>query len=200
MTITKNEPFNFSDQQDSRGFEKAIATEMESPIKHFEHDLTAIRTGRASTALVEDIKVDAYNQLMPLRELATLSAPDAKLITIQPWDKSIINNIERALIASDIGITPINDGELIRLQLPQMSTERREEMIKLLNKKTEDCKIGVRNIRKDFHNQLRDAEKKRTVSEDFAKRLSAALQKVTDDFVKKADVLHDKKAKELGNV
>ena len=126
--MMKHEPFNFLDQQDTRAFEKAIAVDMEQPIKHLEHELNTIRTGRASTTLVEDIKVDAYNQLMPLRELATLSTPDAKLITVQPWDKSIINSIERALLASDLGITPINDGEIIRLQLPQMSAERRDEL------------------------------------------------------------------------
>jgi|SaaInlLV_10m_DNA_2_1039722.scaffolds.fasta_scaffold19529_2 ribosome recycling factor len=196
----KNEPFNFVNQQDSRNFENEIKAEMESPIKHFEHELVSIRTGRASTSIVEDLKVECYGQMMSLKELATLSTPDAKLITIQPWDKSIINSIEKAVLASDVGITPINDGELIRLQLPQMSSDRREELVKVLSKKTEECKIGIRNVRKDYHNQLRDAEKKRVISEDFAKRLSVSLQKVTDSFTKKADEMHDKKAKELGHV
>jgi ribosome recycling factor len=195
-----NEPYSFLNQQDSRKFEEKLKVEMENPIKHFEKELVSIRTGKASIAIVENVKAECYGQLMPLRELATLSTPDAKLITIQPWDKSIINNIEKAILASDVGITPINDGEIIRLQLPQMSSDRREELIKILNKKTEECRIGIRNVRKEYHNQLRDAEKKHDISEDFAKVLNNALQKVTDSFIKQAGDIHDKKTKELERV
>ncbi len=190
------EPVVFA-EGNSKNFEEVIKREMEKPIKHFEHELATIRTGRASTKLVEDLKVECYGQMMSLRELATMTAPDARLITIQPWDKSIINEIEKAIQVSDLGINPINDGELIRLQLPMMSTERRDELTKLLNKKTEECRIGVRNVRKHYHNQLRDAEKGKGISEDFAKRLNDLLQKITDDFIKKAEEVHDKKAKEI---
>jgi ribosome recycling factor len=190
------EPVIFA-EGNSKNFEDIVNREMEKPIKHFEHELATIRTGRASTKLVEDLKVECYGQMMTLKELATLSAPDARLITIQPWDKSIINEIEKAIRISDLGINPINDGELIRLQLPIMSTERRDELAKLLGKKTEDCKIGVRNVRKHYHNQLRDAEKGKGISEDFAKRLNDILQKITDGFIKKADDIHDKKANEI---
>jgi len=181
----------------TKNFEDTVKSEMESPIKHFEKDLSSIRTGRASSALVEEIKVECYGQMMTLKELATLSTPDARLITIQPWDKSIIGEIEKALLSSDIGITPINDGKVIRLQLPQMSTARREELSKLLGKKTEDCRIGIRNVRKEYHNQLRKAEKDHGISEDFAKKLSDVLQKITDNFIKKADEIHDKKVNEI---
>lgn len=178
-------------------FEDAIKVEMDKPIKHYEKELAAIRTGRASTALVEDLKVECYGQFMKLRELATLSAPDARLITIQPWDKSIINDIEKAITSSDLGVSPINDGNLIRIQLPQMSEARRTELHKVLSKKTEECKVGVRNIRKDFHNKLREAEKEHEISEDFAERLTDLLQKLTDNFIKRVDDLHAKKENEI---
>ena len=182
---------------DSKSFENTVKIAMKKPIKHYERELSSIRTGRASTAIVEDLQVECYGQFMKLRELSTLSAPDARLITIQPWDKSNIGNIEKAILASDIGITPINDGTMIRLQLPQMSAARREEIGKILGKKTEECRIGIRNVRKEFHNQLRDTEKKHGISEDFAKRLSDLLQKITDDFIKKVDEMHEKKANEI---
>ena len=178
-------------------FNSAIKTEMESVIKHFERELAAIRTGRASTSLVEDIKVEVYGQFMPMKEVATISAPDARLITIQPWDKSNISEIEKAIQTSDIGINPANDGNIIRLQLPMMSSDRREEMVKQLGKKTEENRIRVRNIRKEFHNLVRDSEKKRDVSEDFSKKLNEALQKVTDSFIAQINEMQKRKEADL---
>ena len=185
---------------DSKSFEKLVREHMDKPIKHFEKELVSIRTGRASTALLENIKVECYGQTMNLRELATLAAPEARLLTVQPWDKGTIETIEKALQLSDLGITPVNDGTIIRLQLPQMSSARRDELVKSLSKKTEECRVGVRNVRKDFHNEVRDAVKKKIISEDFGKKLSDVLQKVTDDFIAKADGLHDKKASEVKSV
>ena len=185
---------------DSKSFETLLKSHMDKPVKHFEKDLAAIRTGRASTALIEGLRVECYGQFMPLKELATISAPDARLLIIQPWDKSSIPDIEKAITQSDLGMTPANDGGLIRLQLPQMSSARREELVKILGKKTEECKVNIRNVRKDFHNAVRDAEKKRTLSEDFGKRLSDLLQKITDQFIEKTDQMSDKKAAELRQV
>ena len=185
---------------ETKGFEALLRKEMERPIKHFEKELASIRTGRATTSLIENIKVECYGQLMPLRELATLAAPEARLLTIQPWDKSIIGAIEKALLASDLGITPINDGTIIRLQLPQMSADRRDELLKQLGKKTEECRIGIRNIRKEFHNEVRDAVKKKIISEDFAKKLNELLQKITDEFIDFAEKLHDKKAYDVREI
>jgi ribosome recycling factor len=170
---------------------------MEKPIKHYEKDLGSIRTGRASIAMLENIMVESYGQIMPLKEVASLGAPEPRLLTIQPWDKSIINEIEKAIAQSDLGATPVNDGNLIRVPLPQMSTARREEFVKILGKKTEDCKVAVRNIRKDFHNEVRDAQRKKIISEDFAKKLSESLQKVTDVFIERVDKVHEKKATEI---
>ncbi|MFH1643678.1 MAG: ribosome recycling factor [bacterium] len=182
---------------DTKSFETRVEMDMENPIIHYEKELATIRTGRASTKLVEDIKIEAYGQQMRLKELATLTAPEASLITIQPWDKTIIMEIEKGITASDLGVTPINDGAIIRIQLPKMSSERREELNKILSKKTEECKIGVRNVRKDYHNLIRETEKKHDISEDFAKRLTDVLQKITDKFIKKADELNDRKANEI---
>jgi len=189
-------PLIFSEGDPSQ-FEQSLKEDMEAPIKHFEKELAAVRTGRASTKLIENIKAEAYGNMTPLRELATLAAPDSRLLTIQPWDKSLIETIEKGIQASELGINPVNDGTIIRLQFPMMSTARREELIKVLGKKTEECRIGIRNVRKDFHNELRDAEKKKLISEDCSKRLSDLLQKITDTFIGKTDELSKKKEAEL---
>lgn len=182
---------------DVKSFEAALKVQMEAPFKHFEKELAALRTGRASVALIEHLKVECYGQLMSLKEVASLSAPESRLLTIQPWDKGIMAEIEKAISMSDLGLTPANDGNIIRIQLPQMTANRRDELAKLLGKKTEECKVAVRNVRKEFHNEVRDAEKKRIISEDFAKKLSDFLQKVTDQYIEKADQLSEKKNAEL---
>lgn len=185
-------PFVF-EEGNTKDFESYLKEMMTQPIKHFEKELSAIRTGRASAALLDNIVVDCYGQKMPIKNIATVATPDARLLTIQPWDKSVINEVEKALLASNIGVTPVNDGEIIRLQLPQMNASRREELVKDLGKKAEESRIGVRNIRKEYHNQIRDTEKKHGVSEDFAKRLKDSLQKVTDEYVGKIDAMFEKK-------
>ena len=178
-------------------FEQAIKPEMDKAIKHFEHEISKLRTGRASTALVEDLKVLSYGAFMPLKEIAAISTPDVRLIVIQPWDKSIIAEIEKTIQNSDLGINPLNDGTIIRLQLPQMSAERREELTKVLSKKEEESKIIVRNVRKDFQTIIRDAEKKKVVSEDISKKLQTALQKQTDNFIANIETISKKKAVEI---
>lgn len=185
---------------DPKDIEAIARKHMTEAIGHFEKELTAIRTGRANPSMIENVKVECYGQFMNLKELATLGAPDARLLTIQPWDPSIIGDIERALLISDLGVTPVNDGKVIRIQLPQMSASRREELVKILGKKTEECRIAIRNVRKDIHNEIRDADRKHIISEDFAEKLTNLVQKITDEFVKKADELHDKKAAELKTV
>jgi ribosome recycling factor len=185
---------------DTKSFDTLLKEHMDKPLKHYEKELATIRTGRASVTVLENIKVDVYGQMMTLRELATLSAPDARLLTVQPWDKSILPEIEKAISLSDLGAAPVNDGTIIRIQLPQMSASRRDELLKILGKKTEDCRVGVRNIRKEFQNEVRDAEKKRLVSEDFAKKLGDVLQKTTDLFIEKAEQLHKKKEQEIGHI
>jgi len=185
---------------ESKDFEQLLKQTMEKPIKHFETELASIRTGRASTKLIEDLKVECYGQMMALKELATLSTPESRLLTIQPWDITSIPAIEKALQNSELGAAPVNDGALIRIQLPQMSSSRRDELIKLLGKKTEECRVSIRNHRKDFHNEIRDAEKKKIISKDFAKKLIEIMQKITDSFIEQTNKFHEKKAGELKHI
>ena len=185
-------------ENDIKSFQTPMETEMSKSIKHFEGELIKIRTGRAHTSLVEDLQVAVYGQpAAPLKNYAAIAAPDVRLITIQPWDATIIDDIEKAIKNSEIGITPLNDGTVIKLVLPEMSSTRREELAKVLHKKLEECKISVRNIRKDFNNILRDGKKDKKISENFYNRLEDVLQKTTDKFIEKADQLSDKKEKEI---
>lgn len=182
----------------AKEFEKMIAPEMDKAIKHLEKELLTIRTGRSNPAMVEDLKVVCYgDSVMALKELAAISTPDARLIVIQAWDKTVLADIEKAITASDLGLNPINTGELIRIQLPMMSVERREELVKTLHKKLEECRTAIRNVRKDFQNEVRDSEKKRVLSEDFAKTLLDVLQKETDKFIAEAEKVAAKKETDI---
>lgn len=185
---------------DTKKFEGSLKTNMDTCIKHYERELTAIRTGRASVDVLDGIKVECYGQVMALRDLATLAAPDARLLTIQPWDKGTLSAIEKAIQLSDLGMTPLNDGVLIRLQLPLMSSDRREELVKALHKKEEEARIQVRNVRRDHLNAIKDAEKKREISEDFGKRLADVTQKITDQFMVTIDEHTSKKEAALRQV
>lgn len=188
-------------ENDIKSFQSPMEAEMQKAVKHFEGELVKIRTNRAHTSLVEGIEVAAYGQApMPLKNLAVLSAPDARLISIQPWDTSIIADIERAIATSDLGINPRNDGKVIYLQLPEMSADRRDELVKVLGKKQEEAKTTVRNIRKDFNNLLRDAKKNKDISENFFNRLEDVLQKVTDMFVDKVDAMATAKKKDITTI
>ncbi len=180
-------------------FEKMTDEEMTKCIKHFEHELVGIRSGRAHPSMVESLKISCYGGTseLPLKNLASVSTPEPRTLLIQPWDQSIIADIERAIQDSELGMTPLNDGNVVRLQLPEMSADRREEMIKILGKKLEETRVGVRNVRKNIHNLIRDQEKDKVVSEDFAKRLNDLLQKITDRFIKKAEEMSAKKETEL---
>ncbi|MDP3889342.1 MAG: ribosome recycling factor [bacterium] len=188
-------------ENDVKSFQGPMEIEMSKSIKHFEGELIKIRTGRAHTSLIEDIPVSAYGQsAMPLKNLAALSAADTNLLTIQPWDKNTIGDIEKAILKSEVGIKPISDGTIIRLQLPKMSADRREDLLKILSKKSEESKMSVRNIRKDFNNIMRDAKKNKTISENFHNRLSDVLQNVCDDFCKKIDTMAKKKHDEITSI
>jgi ribosome recycling factor len=180
-----------------KSFELAIKPEMEKAIDHLLKELAKIRTGRAHTSMVEDLLIDVYGSNMRVKELGLISAPEADLIVIQPWDKSVIKDLERGLAASELGVTPANDGNIIRIQLPQISHARREELCKLLGKKLEDCRTSVRNIRKEFQNSVRTAEKNKIVSEDVAKKLLTTLQNSTDSYIAKAEELAAKKETEI---
>jgi ribosome recycling factor len=185
------------EENNIKGFDTAVIAEMDKAVKHFEKDLSTVNTGKASSAMVEDLKVECYGNMMLLRELASISTPDVNLISIQPWDKGAVNAIEKAILASHLGITPNTQGAVIRLELPPMSMARREELTKVVSKKTEDAKVAIRNIRKDIGNVIKDNEKKKTISEDFVKRLTKSLQDLTDKFIAQIDMISEKKKKDL---
>ncbi len=182
----------------NKDFENALKPEMEKAIEHFKKEILKLRTGRANTAMVENIRIVAYGDSeMPIKEVGAISTPDSRLIVIQPWDKSLIPNIEKGIMDAGMGFTPVNDGEIIRIQLPFMTTAQRDELIKVLGKKLEECKVAIRNIRKDFQNSVRDAEKAHSLSIDFSKRLLAILQDFTDKYIEMADQISTKKEQEI---
>lgn len=179
--------------------ETPVCGEMEKTIKHFQHNIANIRAGRANPGMVENIKVLCYggSSEMKLKELASISVPDAVTIVVQPWDKGTMTDIEKGIMNSELGVAPQADGDIIRLRLPEMSSERRDELVKQLHKRLEDCKIAIRNVRKDAHNSIRDAQRAKDISEDFAKRLSDELQKLTDRYTEKANEVSAKKEKDI---
>ena len=168
---------------------------MQKAIEVLKQDLASIRTGRASAALVDRITIDYYGTPTPVNQVATISVPDARLLVIQPWDRKLLVDIEKAIQKSDLGINPTNDGQVIRLAIPQLNEERRRDMVKSVHKKLDEHKVAIRNIRRDAHDKLRDREKKKEISEDELKRNTERLQKLTDRYIDEIDKVG--KAKEL---
>ncbi len=158
---------------------------------------TSIRAGRANVAMLDGIKVDMYGTDTPLNQVGTVSAPEARLLVIDPWDKSVIPKIEKALMFSNIGLVPNNDGKVIRMMIPDLTAERRKEYAKLAKTEAENGKIAVRNIRKDINNGLRKLEKDNEISEDDLKRFEIDAQKLTDGTIKEIDEILAKKEKEI---
>jgi ribosome recycling factor len=187
------------EENNQKKFEQVVNQRMDESVKHFTHTIAGIRAGRAHPGMVEDVKVSCYGGTteMRLKELATITAPDATLLVLQPWDKTTLPEIEKAIMMSDVGITPQNDGNIIRLQLPELSSERREELVKLLGKRQEEGKIALRNIRKEAHNLIRDSKKNKVISEDFENRLTDVLQKITDKWTEDINQITSKKEKEI---
>jgi ribosome recycling factor len=160
-------------------------------------DLARVRTGRASTALLDEIRIDYYGTPTPLSQVGSLAVPEARLITIQPWERNLIGVIEKAILKSDLGLNPTSDGQLIRLAIPPLTEERRKEMVKLVRRMCEDTKIAIRNIRRDANESLKKLQKDKDISEDDQKRGEKDIQDLTDEFVKKADEIVGLKEKEI---
>ena len=173
---------------------------MKKTLEVLEADLRTVRTGRASPAFVERLMVDYYGVATPLEQLATISAPEPQLLTIKPYDPGSAKNIERAIRASELGLTPNNDGKIIRLAVPRLTQERRNELIKVVHKRTEEARVSVRNIRRDANNDIRDFEKEKLVTEDEAERGREDLQKLTDRYNEKVDESGARKEKEIAEV
>lgn len=176
---------------------KETRAKMEKTIEHFKKELGKIRSGRASASILDDIKVDYYGSQMPITQVATISIPEPRLILIQPWDTSSITAIEKAILKSELGITPSNDGKVIRLAVPQLTEERRKEIIKLAKKIAEENKVAVRNERRDAIEKIKGEEKNKQLSEDDSKRLQKEIQELTDNYIKKIDEIMALKEKEI---
>lgn len=181
-------------------YEKDIGSQFDKHLKHFEKEISKLRTGRAHPSMVEDIRVFCYGSAMPIKELAAVSVQDSSLLVIQPWDKSITDDMMKALSTSDLHITPQTDGEVIRIKIPPMSLSRRDELIKSLHQKLETCKVAIRNSRKDIQNNVRESEKIKAISQDLSKRLQEILQKTTDKFIKLSDEIAIEKEGEIKNL
>ncbi len=160
---------------------------MEKGIESLRRELSKVRTGRASTGMLDGISVDYFGTMTPIVQMATLSIPESRMITIQPWDVSAIDSIEKAILKSDLGLTPNNDGKLIRLSIPMLTEERRREMVKKAKKIAEDGKVSIRSSRRDANDMLKDLEKEKEISEDEHKRAHDEVQKITDEYIAKID-------------
>jgi ribosome recycling factor len=170
---------------------------MEKSVDATRHKFGSVRTGRASTALLDRITVDYYGAQTPLKQLATVSAPEARLLTVQPYDKSSIRNIERAIQESDIGLVPNNDGQIIRLQVPELTEERRKELVKVVRNLAEEGRVAIRNIRRDVMHDLRELRDAGEAGSDDEHRAEEALQKLTDEKVKELDAVLKAKEEEI---
>lgn len=176
---------------------KETKEKMEKSLEHYRNELKTVRTGRASVAMFEHIKVDYYGTPTPLNQVGTLSAPEPRLITIQPWEPSLIPAIEKAIMTSNMGFNPSNDGVMIRIPVPPLTEERRREIVKLIKKMAEEAKVIVRNIRRDANEVIKKLEKEKEISEDEAKRLTGKVQELTDEFIKEIDEVTAKKEKDV---
>jgi ribosome recycling factor len=170
---------------------------MERSLAALRKDLSRIRTGRASLALLEGITVDAYGTPTPLNQVATLAAPESRLLTIQPWDKSQIGPIEKAIQRSDLGLTPVNDGKLIRLAIPPLTAERRKDLVKQVKKIGEESKVALRNVRREGNEGLKELEKSKQLSEDDWRRGQEQMQKLTDRYITQVDEVLSAKEHEI---
>ena len=174
-----------------------LRQKMEKTIEALRKDLNKIRTGRASVALLDGIKVNAYETLMPLDQVASISVPESRLITIKPWDQSIIGEIEKSILKSELGLTPMNDGKLIRISIPPLTEERRKELAKMAKKMAEEAKISIRNHRREANEMFKELKNEKEISEDEMYKSQDQTQKVTDDFTKKVDETTSEKEKEI---
>jgi len=170
---------------------------MKKAVEALRQDLTSIRTGRASAALVDRIQIDYYGAPTPINQVAQISVPEARLIVIQPYERRLLTDIEKAIQKSDLGINPNNDGQVIRLNIPPLNEERRRDMVKMLHKKLDEHKVAIRNIRRDAQDKLQDREKKKEISEDELKRSKDRLQKLTDKYIDEMDKIGKTKKHEI---
>ncbi len=176
---------------------KDVRSRMEKALEILREDLKALRTGRASPALLEKVKVEYYGTLVPLNQLASITAPEPRLLVVRPWDSSALGAIEKAILKSDLGLTPMNDGKVIRINIPRLTEERRKELVKVLSKRLEEAKIAVRNCRRDGLEQLKELQDEKLISEDEFFRARDKLDELTEEMIEKIDEIGEAKKKEI---
>ena len=179
---------------------KTAEDHMKKSVEVLEQDLKTIRTGRASPALVERLAVSYYGTPTPLEQLATISAPEPQMLAIRPYDPGSLKDIERAVLASDLGLTPNNDGKIIRLPIPRLTEERRHELVKVVHKRVEETRVAVRNVRREAQDDMREAQKEKLISEDDLKRGRDDLQKLTDRIMEQIEAVGERKEQEIREV
>lgn len=170
---------------------------MQKSVEVLQDDLLSIRTGRASPALVDKLQVEYYGSLTPLNQLASVAAPEPRLLVIRPWDPASLPDIERSILKSDLGLTPMNDGKLIRLSIPRLTEERRRELVKVVSRRVEDARVAVRNLRRDALQDLKEFEKEKMISEDEFYRGKDEVQQLTDEFIEAIDEIGKRKEEEV---
>jgi ribosome recycling factor len=179
---------------------KKTSDRMQGAVDALKKEFTGIRTGRASMGLLDGIIIDYYGTPTPVQQLASLSIPESRQIAIQPWEQKLIPEIEKAIMKSDLGLTPMNDGKTIRINIPVLTEERRKQLVKIVRKRAEESKVAVRNIRRDSNEELKKLEKDEHISEDEVKKEHDEIQKITDSFIKKIDESLEHKEKEIMEV
>jgi ribosome recycling factor len=177
-----------------------VEDRMQKSVKSLQKEFSTIRTGRANPAMFEGIKVHVYGSDMPLNQVATISIPEPRLVVIQPWDRGNLGEIEKAILKSDLSVNPSNDGNLIRIQIPELTEERRKEYVKLAKQKAEECKVAIRNIRRDGNDMIKSLEKDKEITEDESKSAQDKIQKITDKYVDEVTKMTENKEKEILNL
>ena len=170
---------------------------MAKSVKAFEKEMAKVRTGRASTALLDNVRVDYYGTSTPLNQMASISVPESRLLTVKPWDGSVINDVEKAILKANLGVTPSNDGKLIRISIPPLTEDRRKEIVKSVNQTCEEYKVAIRNIRRDSNENLKDLQKEGDISEDDSFKAQKSVQDLTDKHIQKLDDIFAEKEKEI---
>jgi ribosome recycling factor len=176
---------------------KEVEAKMDKTLSSLRTDLNKVRTGRASLALFDDIRIDYYGTSTPLHQMATLAVPEPRLITIQPWDTSVVGEIEKAILKSELGVTPMSDGKIIRITIPRLTEERRKELVKVVKKMSEGTKVAIRNLRREANEQLKGLEKNKKISQDQLRQWMDKVQASTDKFIEKVDEVLAVKEKEI---
>ena len=177
--------------------EKDISLKMEKTIQSFKKDISTLRTGRANASMLDTIKIDVYGQQMPINQIATVSVPEARMITIQVWDQGNVSLIDKSIKESDLGVNPQIDGQIVRIRIPDLTEERRKDLIKVLKTMSEKSKVSIRNIRRDSNDELKKLTKNKEISEDDERRFHDLIQKETDFYISEIDKLIDLKEKDL---